>query len=90
MLDYHVRTNQAVIDALDSGYCAVFLFDGCSDNMNDPVLSDLSYYRVSAVCVVLRRDGDGQLKLAYINSNASTCRTGPWNTAPGRCPKSAT
>ena len=29
MLDYHVRTNQAVIDALDGGYCAVFLFDGC-------------------------------------------------------------
>ncbi len=87
MLDYHVRTNQAVIDALDDGYCAVFLFDGCSDNMDDPVLSDLSYYRVSAVCVVLRRDGDGQLKLAYINSNASTLPDRPLEYGAWTLPK---
>ena len=87
MLDYHVRTNQAVIDALEEGHCAVFLFDGCSDNMRDPVLSDLSYYRVSAVCVVLRKDAAGRLKLAYINSNASTLPDRPLEYGAWKLPK---
>ena len=63
MLDYHVRTNPEVQRALKGGYSAVFLFDGCSDNMDDPVLSDLSYYRVSGVCVVLRLDENGEIKM---------------------------
>ena len=87
MLDYHVRANQAVKDALDQGYCAMFLFDGCSDNMDDPVLSDLSYYRVSAVCVVLRRDAEGQIKLAYINCNASTLPDRPLEYGAWNLPK---
>lgn len=72
MLDYHVRNNKAVRNALEGGFSAVFLFDGCSDNMSDPVLSDLSYYRVSGVCVVLRLGEDGQVKMVYFNDNAST------------------
>lgn len=43
MLDYHLRTNKDVQNALEGGFAAVFLFDGCSDHMNDPDLSDLSY-----------------------------------------------
>ena len=72
MLDYHVRNNQQVRDALAGGFSAVFIFDGCSDNMDDPTLSDLSFYRVSGVCVVLRQDGAGNVKMVYCNDNAST------------------
>ena len=72
MLDYHVRNNKQVRDALAGGFSAVFLFDGCSDNMDDPTLSDLSFYRVSGVCVVLRLDAAGEVKMVYCNSNAST------------------
>ena len=59
MLDYHVRNNKQVQDALAGGFSAVFLFDGCSDNMDDPTLSDISFCRVSGVCVVLRLDAAG-------------------------------
>ena len=72
MLDYHVRNNKQVRDALAGGFSAVFIFDGCSDNMDDPTLSDLSFYRVSGVCVVLRQDEAGDVKMVYCNSNAST------------------
>ena len=43
MVDYHLRTNPDIRNALEGGFAAVFLFDGCSDNMNNPELSDLSY-----------------------------------------------
>lgn len=72
MLDYHLRTNREVQNALSNGFAAVFLFDGCSDNMVDPELSDLSYYRVSGVCVVLKTDAAGNVKMLYINDNCST------------------
>lgn len=72
MLDYHVRNNDQVRDALANGFSAVFLFDGCSDHMDDPTLSDLSFYRVSGVCVVLRLDEAGEVKMVYFNDNAST------------------
>ena len=72
MLDYHVRNNKQVQDALAGGFSAVFLFDGCSDNLDDPTLSDLSFYRVSGVCVVLRLDAAGEVKMVYFNDNAST------------------
>lgn len=72
MLDYHLRTNKMVQDALAGGFAAMFLFDGCSDNMDDPELSDLSYYRVSGVCVVLKLDAAGEVRMLYINDNCST------------------
>ena len=72
MLDYHVRNNKQVRSALAGGFSAVFIFDGCSDNMDDPTLSDLSFYRVSGVCVVLRLDSAGNVKMVYCNDNAST------------------
>ena len=72
MVDYHVRTNKDIRSALEGGFAAVFLFDGCSDNMNDPELSDLSYYRVSGVCLVVKLDSHGEPKLIYFNEDAST------------------
>ena len=72
MLDYHVRNNREVQNALQGGFSAVFLFDGCSDHMDDPELSDLTYYRVSGICVVLRLDEAGEVQMVYFNDNAST------------------
>ena len=72
MVDHHLRTNKDIRDALEGGFAAVFLFDGCSDNMNDPELSDLSYYRVSGVCLVVKLDDNGEPKLIYFNEDAST------------------
>ena len=84
MLDYHVRNNEQVQNALSSGFAALFFFDGCSDHMDDPQLSDLSYFRVSGVCVALKVDGAGQLQMVYFNDNASTIpdrplEIGAWN-----------
>lgn len=84
MLDYHVRNNEQVQNALSSGFAALFFFDGCSDHMDDMELSDLSYYRVSGVCVALKLDAAGQLQMVYINDNASTIpdrplEIGAWN-----------
>lgn len=72
MVDYHIRTNQDIRNALEGGFAAVFLFDGCSDNMNDPTLSDLSYYRVSGVCLAIKLNDAGEPKLVYYNEDAST------------------
>ena len=72
MVDYHIRTNKEIQNVLEGGFAAVFLFDGCSDNMKDPELSDLSYYRVSGVCLVVKLDAKGQPKLIYFNEDAST------------------
>ena len=72
MLNYHLRENRAVQETLDEGYCAVFFFEGCSDNLKDPVLSDLRYYRVSSVCIVIRLDDAGQAYIAYFNEDSST------------------
>jgi hypothetical protein len=72
MVDYHVRTNKDIRSALEGGFAAVFLFDGCSDNMHDPELSDLSYYRVSGVCLVVKLDSHGEPKVIYFNEDAST------------------
>ncbi len=72
MVDYHLRTDRDIQNALAGGFAAVFLFDGCSDNMNDPELSDLSYYRVSGVCLVVKLHTDGTPRLVYYNEDAST------------------
>jgi hypothetical protein len=69
MVDYHLRTDKDIQNALEGGFAAVFLFDGCSDNMNDPELSDLSYYRVSGVCLVIKLDQNGKPKLMYFNED---------------------
>lgn len=72
MLDYHLRTNTAVQEALDNGCVALFFFEGCSDNMADPALSDIFYYRVSAVCVGVKLNGSGEPIVVYFNENCST------------------
>lgn len=72
MLDYHMRTNSMVKMALKEGLSAVFLFEGCSDNMDHPDLSDLSYYRVSAICLAVRLNGLGKPYIAFFNDECST------------------
>lgn len=72
MVDYHLRTDKDIRNALEGGFSAVFLFDGCSDNMKDPELSDLSYYRVSGVCLVVKLSVSGEPKVVYFNEDAST------------------
>lgn len=72
MLSYHLRENTTVRQTLKDGYTAVFFFEGCSDNMDDPGLADLSYYRVSAVCIALQQDEDGKTQITYFNEDCST------------------
>lgn len=72
MLSYHLRENETVRRTLQDGYSAVFFFEGCSDNMDDPDLSDLSYYRVSAVCIALKLDKSGEPEIIYFNDDCST------------------
>lgn len=72
MLSYHLRENTTVKKTLEDGECALFFFEGCSDNMEDPDLTDLSYYRVSAVCIAVMLDENGQPEITYFNENCST------------------
>lgn len=72
MTDYYMRTNVQVRDALQEGLCAMFLFEGCSDNLDDETLADLSYYRVSAICLVIRLNKEGEPYIVYFNRNCST------------------
>lgn len=72
MLSFHLRENETVRKTLKDGYASVFFFEGCSDNMDDPELSDLSYYRVSAVCIVVKQDESGNPVITYFNDDCST------------------
>jgi len=72
MLDYYMRTDTMVQMALRKRGSAVFLFEGCSDNMDHPDLMDISYYRVSAVCIAIRLDEQGEPYIAYFNDDSST------------------
>jgi len=72
MLSYHLRENTRVRETLADGYTAVFFFEGCSDNMDDPELRDLSYYRVSAVCIALRLNEAKEPQIVYFHEGCST------------------
>jgi len=72
LLSHHLRENEVVRETLESGLCALFFIEGCSDNMLDPMRSDLSYYRVSAVCIAVKLDSNGDPQLVYFNDDAST------------------
>lgn len=72
MIGYYLRNNESIRKTLSEGYSAVFFFEGASDNMADPTLSDISYYRVSAVCAVIRLSETGKLYISYFNDDCST------------------
>lgn len=72
MLDYYIRTDKMVQQALEGGFSAVFLFDGASDNMDDPELQDLTYYRVTGICIVIKLDANREPQMIYFNDNCST------------------
>lgn len=84
MIGYYLRNNASIRKTLSEGYSAVFFFEGASDNMDDPALSDISYYRVSAVCVAIRLGETGKLYVSYFNDDCSTLpdrplEYGAWN-----------
>lgn len=72
VLSYHLRENAVVRAILEGGLCALFFIEGCSDNMLDPMRSDLLYYRVSAVCIAVKLDDAGEPQVVYFNEDAST------------------
>lgn len=72
MLSYHLRENTAVRETLEDGYSALFFFEGCSDNMEEPKYQDLAYYRITAVCIALKLDENGEPAITYFNDNCST------------------
>ena len=72
MLDHYLRTDEKVRKALEDGYCAMFFFEGCSDNMDDPSMSDLTFFRVTSLCVVVKLDEKGEPYIIYYNPNCST------------------
>lgn len=86
MVGYHYQTDPAIRQTLRDGYSAVFFFEGASDNMDDPQLRDISYYRVSTVCLVFRLGEDGKPYLSYYNMACSTLpdrplEYGAWHVA---------
>lgn len=72
MLDHYIRTDTMVQQALDGGFAAVFLFDGASDHMDDHSRSDLMFFRVTGVCIVVKKNAAGELKITYFNDDCST------------------
>lgn len=72
MLDYYLRNDEKVQQTLADGYCAMFFFEGCSDNIDDPSLADLSFFRVTAVCIVLKLNESGEPYITYFSPNCST------------------
>ena len=72
MLDHYLRTDEKIIEALEEGYCAMFFFEGCSDNVDDPSMSDLTFFRVTSLCIVLKLDENGEPYIIYYNPNCST------------------
>ena len=72
MLDHYLRTDGSVREALEGGYCAMFFFEGCSDNMDDPSMSDLTFFRVTSLCIVLKLDEQGDPYIIYYNPGCST------------------
>lgn len=72
MLDHYLRTDEKVKQTLQDGYCAMFFFEGCSDNMDDPSLSDLTFFRVTSLCIVLKLDDNGEPYIIYYNPSCST------------------
>lgn len=72
MLDHYLRTDEKILKTLEEGYCAMFFFEGCSDNVDDPSMSDLTFFRVTSLCIVLKLDENGEPYIIYYNPNCST------------------
>lgn len=72
MLDYYLRNDEVVQQTLADGYCAMFFFEGCSDNTDDPSLADLTFFRVTSLCIVVKLDENGEPYIIYYNPNSST------------------
>ena len=71
MLDHYIRTDVTVQQALDGGFVSVFLFDGASDHMDDHSRSDISFFRVTGICIVVKKNAAGELQITYFNDDCS-------------------
>lgn len=63
---------------LNDGKSVVFLFDGCSDKVDDPVYGDFNSYHISAYCAVVKKV-DGVLRIVYESENCATIPDSPRN-----------
>ncbi len=72
MLDYYLRNDEKIRRNLEKGYCAMFFFEGCSDNTDDPALADLTYYRVTSLCIAVKLNDNGEPYIIYYSPNCST------------------
>lgn len=72
MLDYYLRNDEVIQKTLKDGYCAMFFFEGCSDNTDDPSLADLTFFRVTSLCIVVKLNENGEPYIIYYNPNCST------------------
>ncbi len=72
MLDYYLRNDALVQKNLEKGYCAMFFFEGCSDNTDDPSLADLTFFRVTSLCIAVKLNENGEPYIIYYNPNCST------------------
>jgi len=72
LIAWHLQYNEAVQKTLHDGYTALFFLEGLSNNMDISSLSDLGYYRVSALCIGVCLNDQGQPELICFNEDAST------------------
>ena len=81
MMRYHILSstdNYRVARNLENGSSIVFFFDGCSDNVDDPIYGNYNNYHLSAYCAVVKKVNGG-LKVIYESENCSTIPDNPRN-----------
>ena len=81
MMRYHILSpdnNYRIGRNLENGASVVFFFDGCSDNVDDPVYGDYNNYHLSAYCAVVQKVG-GAPKVVYESENCATIPDNPRN-----------
>lgn len=79
MMRYHIlspENNYRIGRNLENGASVVFFFDGCSDNVDDPVFGDYNTYHLSAYCAVVQKV-EGVPKVVYESENCSTIPDNP-------------
>ncbi len=79
MMQYHIlsaKDNYRVFRNLESGKSVIFFFDGCSDNVDDPVYGNFNEYHLSAYCAVVQKV-DGVLRVVFESENCSTIPDNP-------------
>ncbi len=79
MMRYHILSpdnNYRIGRNLENGASVVFFFDGCSDNVDDPVYGDYNNYHLSAYCAVVQKV-EGVPKVVFESENCTTIPDNP-------------